>query len=227
MSNAIQRALACCEALNATGLLAAPLGTQSDATTRMRDLAAAGRAVELVVYWGAWRRARVGAAEEAYLKGLQAVAMTISQTLKVDCRVQLVFTDTHARLNGADAAVVADYEHSVRSALRPPFVLTRMSEIFVADQSFPVEVTGQGAVYDRLLNVLERQARTTFGLDQSDRAAGYMALNILESGHVLERWPLGLFYHVGPTEAALMLPSMPKLHGYAGKPGLKRKPWFS
>lgn len=224
-----ERAVRCCEALNMSGLLRVAVSPRSDTGLRFRDLSGSGQHCHLIAYWGIWRDGDFGGDERALLEGLSRVAQILADALAIDASVQLIVTDTHARLNGVPQELIDGCMVALKASHLPGVRPSWMSQIA---SSVP-----DGGVIDtlravpggeRLLDQACRQAAKLFpGEDAQARAFAYVAANLNEAPNIFGQWPSGIFFHIGPPELKLMLPSLPMLYGFAGPKSRTSKPWFS
>lgn len=226
-SSSIARAVDCCQQLSRSGCLRVPVSAKSDAGLRLRDIAGSQTPCRLVVYWGAWKSANVGPGHFLFLEKLGRIRRLVETTLLVPATTEIVFTDTHALVNGVDARLVQAAQAALIEALPPGFNLTTMSSLLDGGESISLEDFSQVPGAARLIRFLEAQAAKLFGGDAaSQRASDYLLCNLAEAPMVAAAWPLGLFVHLGPPELRLMLPSLPFLHASSGPGGTTRKPWF-
>jgi hypothetical protein len=227
----MERARRCCEALNDSRVLRVPVSPRSNTGLRLRDLAGANLSCDLIVYWGIWREGPMGVSEHALLNTLSSATDLISYNLGVAAQANLVVTDTHALLNRIEAKQIGQSIAELAAVVPPNVRLTRMSQLAVnptegvSDALAALRSIPGGA---RLIAQAVTQASKLFPSEEAEpRAHAYVRANLAEAPHVFARWPTGIFFHIGPPELKLMLPSLPLLHGYAGPQERTRKPWFS
>lgn len=229
-SDALQRLSKLNGLLNEPGMLRAKLGPQSDAVVRLRDIINGDGKVDLIFYWGAFYKRNRFRAEESLIRYLEDIRAVIAQELEIVVKLNVLFTDTHARLNFVSDAQFSEYFDVMKSKL--PY-LNWTSELLSslvppkADISSPVLDPILG--YDRIVDLLVKQAKKIHPSRESVQgiAETYFSSNVLESAYVLKKFPEGIFLNTGLPEVASILPSMPKLHIYSGPNKRSDKPWFT
>jgi len=221
---------ACRLAVNECEIVRAKISIDSPAMLRLRDLAVAGLPVQLVLYWGIWQRASVGAGEYRFLERLNVLTRAIAANLKVPCELKVIVTDTHAQLNGVPNDVIEAYVASATAAAASVGARADRLSMLMADapavpaNESPHDFTPPQK-WQRLRTILATQAGKLFA-DAEDRAAAYELANLREGGAVLRAFPLGIFLNTGLPELRPMLCSLPTIHIYTGSGQKTRKPWF-
>ncbi len=90
----------------------------------------AGRPLEFVLYWGKGPRAEIAAPDLACLDYLGQLAERVRQAYAPGAVFRLIFTDTHAALNGHPAAAADAYFGAIDAAAQARgFASTRLSDV--------------------------------------------------------------------------------------------------
>lgn len=215
-----------CLELNSNASLKAEVGLRSDAVNRIRDLWASVTEVGLIFYWGCFARDGIGHEENDLVLYVDRIRRMIAQNGPCECHVEVIYTDTHARLNGASEARIASYYESSKSILtREGWGITPLSDIVAGGiVENNDEVLG---FYKREVNILNKQASAIHGEKAGqEMAIKYLSANLLESAYIFRHYPRSIFLHAGVSELTFMLPSLPRLHIFTGENRCTAKPWF-
>lgn len=219
-----------CEAANNAGVLKAKIGPTSGAVLRLRDQCISGDPAELIIYWGAFYPRTDLNEERAFTAMLEHFREIVERTLGIPCEVNVLFTDTHAEINGvSEEQFDAYYIDCMRLLPTSGWTSERLSTL-VGTATTPANwpTDDLSSAYSRVLELLSRQAEALPGAREraSVLARQYFRQNLIESGLVSKRWPAGVFLNTGLPELSVILPGLPKLHVFSGPGNSVRKPWF-
>jgi L-tyrosine isonitrile synthase len=216
-----------CIWLNQSGYLRAATSSRSDVGLRLRDLMVTESPLNFVLYWGVWKRPQLNRSAIRLISRLEEFRSQAVATLGIPTQVQIVFTDTHAAINGVDQETIAKGRVELTKAVPQSFQVCSMSSLVQPSNFIVTWEPDSNSKQRRVADLLVDQANKLFGEDAAaERASKYYVANIKEAPSVAVRWPLGIFLHYGLPELKVMLPSLPILYCLAGAKGSSKKPWF-
>jgi len=224
--SALSSLITLCEALNEPGMLRASVSPRSDAVARIRDLWLSSSTVRLLIYWGCFARDTIGPEEVSLVDYVENVRGTISSLGFSPCEIHVLFTDTHARLNGTEEQRIKSYGESMRLLVeRQSWSMVALSDL-VPPQTVHID-SGYAKVFEREFGILKRQANEIHTSPEGNsKAMEYLASNLSESAALLRNFPDSIFLHAGVSELNFLLPSIPRLYIYSGLRQSTQKPWF-
>jgi hypothetical protein len=180
-----------------------------------------------VLYWGKGPRDVAAQPEVDCLRFLARMAARIATVHAAGAAIDLVFTDTHARLNGHSEARLERYVASVQVlADEHGFVGHRLSSIcepFMADPP-PSEPIPAG-----MRDALEKCAIKWFRGEGSpaEGAQRYFDLNMIEKRAIEATFPQAVFVTFNNSEFRPLFPDhMPIFYMHSLRRGTAVKPWF-
>jgi hypothetical protein len=191
---------------------------------------ATGRAVEFVLYWGKGPRSGASAHEIACLDYLAAMAARIRAVYPEGAVFRLIFTDTHATLNGHAADRMNAYFDSVAAlAAERGFTTCRLGDLLVAhDRDNLFHVEGDLSL-DPMFDRLTRCAAKWYAGEgcAEEGAEQYYRMNLREARVVEIAFPDSVFVTFnGSTFRGLFPNQLPIFYMYSMKRGCAVKPWF-
>ena len=185
--------------------------------------------VRFVLYWGKGPRAQIAAPDHNCLGYLAAFSAAIAREYVNGARMVLIFTDTHARLNGHSD----DHQHRYFSAVAEAATRHGFSHTYL---SLVLRESGVSSVVDdnveiplefreQLLRSADRWYR---GCDSSSAGAlAYYRQNMSERRAVESVYPHAIFVTFNGSDARMLFPpSLPVFYMYAQRKGCAVKPWF-
>jgi hypothetical protein len=183
--------------------------------------------LSFVLYWGKGPRSYACAPELDCLSFLSRLADRVKQAYPLGAIFDLVFTDTHARLNGHGELEMAKYfEDVARHADSDLFRFHRLSDCII---NCGQEVNNPETPTTELLDELEKSASKWFRGEGTPRqaAATYFAMNMRERRAIEASFPRSIFTTFnGSTFRCLFPTSLPIFYMYSIKKGVAIKPWF-
>jgi len=184
--------------------------------------------IQFVLYWGKGPRCTINSHDIECLDFLASFAMRVRETFEPGANIKLIFTDTHAELNGYPPLGIRRYFGDIRiCALKYGFdscwlsELTRIAEPVVGpiDGELPKELEGR----------LIASAKKWYHGDGTaeDGARKYYRLNMLELRAVELAYPRSIFItYNSPDFRGLCPRRLPVFYMYTLRRGCRIKPWF-
>jgi L-tyrosine isonitrile synthase len=185
--------------------------------------------VPFVLYWGKGFRDALADPELQCLDFLASMRSRIAETYKPGTKITLVFTDTHAALNGHSSAGIEAYFGDLeRAARQRGFAICRLGAL--VEQAPPdLEQPADTDLPQGLLAQLVISAAKWFRGSGSpeEGAIRYYRANMIER-QVLERaFPRSIFITFNGSELRPLFPErMPIFYMYSIRHGVSDKPWF-
>lgn len=186
-----------------------------------------GAPIPFVLYWGKGPRQTVCDAEPTCLAYLTSMARRIDEKYAPGAVFDIVFTDTHARLNGHSERAVQAYFRSVEHIADPIlFRSHRLSEVVAYLGGEPPMAEQPD---DETLEKLQRCAAKWFRGEGSpeEGARRYFSMNMVEKRAIEKAFPKSIFVTFNGSEYRCLFPeTMPIFYMYSMKKGFAVKPWF-
>jgi hypothetical protein len=189
----------------------------------------AGEPVPFVLYWGKGPRNHVGAPEAACLDYLDSFASRIRNVYDKGAALRLIFTDTHANLNGHLPQAIEDYIVAVRrKAQAHGFTDCRLADLVRQAREAGIEATGIDPDPHTLQKLSDCAAKWYRGQGSASHGAiEYYRLNMIEKRAVEFAFPQAIFITFNGSEFRSLFPdNMPVFFMYSLKRGVAVKPWF-
>jgi hypothetical protein len=188
---------------------------------------ASERPVRFVLYWGKGPRPVVGTPERSCIAYLGRLLGRVATAHPPGGHLELVFTDTHALLNGHSVASTESYLQSVRQACDAlPVTCTRLSSICSA---LPDPSGVEEPADEALLTLLEPSAARWYRGSGGPRAGAerYLAMNLAEKRAVEATFPDAIFLTFNGSALRGLFPDrLGIFYMYSIKKGVADKPWF-
>jgi len=186
--------------------------------------------VPFVLYWGKGPRCELGEPDTACLEYLGTMAARVRQVYEPGASLKLIFTDTHATLNGHAPKAIEDYFVAVEAAARArTFESCWLSEVvFAAEAAGAIDLTDE-PISDQMREKLAACAAKWFrgGGTAEEGAARYLQLNMVEKRAVQFAFPSAIFVTFNGSEYRCLFPErMPIFYMYSLRRGFGVKPWF-
>ncbi len=192
------------------------------------DAIAIGAPVPFVLYWGKGPRCRLGQADIECLDYLAALIRRVRQAYEPGAAVTLIFTDTHAELNGHSSATTRRYFGAVEGAARQRgFDSCRLGALTRAAGA-PAEAAVDDAPPDLLTLLLMSATKWYRGDGSYEQAAlTYYRMNQIEARAVEHAFPRSIFITFNGSKLRALFPrSLPIFFMYSLRRGVGVKPWF-
>ncbi|MGE0628223.1 MAG: hypothetical protein AB7O43_10395 [Hyphomicrobiaceae bacterium] len=183
--------------------------------------------ISFALYWGKGPRSTLGSPDLACLSYLTGMANRIEQNYENGAVMNLVFTDTHARLNGHSEDVIDSYFSDVADAADPS--LFRFHRLATLVEAVEATHTGWSPPDPETLKRLEACAAKWFrGEGSSEEGAlTYFGMNMIEKQVMAKSFPGSIFATFNGSEYRTLFPdNMPIFYMYSLKKGFSVKPWF-
>ena len=187
--------------------------------------------LSFVLYWGKGPRCDLAQPDIQCLDFLASLSDRVAKTHAPGAALNLVFTDTHARLNGHLRADLRRYFSQVDAAARQRgFDTCWLSEI----ASVPQIAAEKSRLNDEMvpqhtLTLLIASARKWYrGCGSPEQGAvTYYRMNMLERRAVELAFPCSIFLTFNGSELRNLLPEhLPIFYMYSLRRGTSVKPWF-
>ena len=202
----------------------------SDAASMLRiisDSIAREEPVPFVMYWGKGPRTRIAAPDIHCLDYLHALCTRVACSYKRGAALTLVFTDTHAGLNGHSPESILQYFEDIAGAARSRnFQICWLGELLATHRTQPSafsEIPGD------ILGRLTRSAQKWYHGDgtSEEGAKRYFSLNMLERQTIELAFPNSIFITFNGSELRSLFPDhLPIFYMYSLRRGTSVKPWF-
>src|SRR4051794_13730921 len=190
---------------------------------------AAQEAVPFVMYWGKGLRPLLAAPEYACLDYLVTMLQRVGERYQPGARMTLVFTDTHASLNGHSRESVESYFADLDAAARSRgFEVCRLSALMNAVEIESDAVPAEPPSEELLAGLAVSAAKWFRGEGTVEEGAlRYYRANMVER-RVLERaFPHKIFVTFNGSSLRSLFPeSMPIFYMFSVQHGTSDKPWF-
>lgn len=186
--------------------------------------------VPFVLYWGKGPRRGVDAPDTACLDYLALLGARVRKAYEPGAAFRLIFTDTHATLNGHAPHDMEDYFDAVEHAARERgFDGCRLSElVFAAEAADAIDLADE-PVPNEMLQKLGAGAAKWFRGEGTveEGAARYLQMNMVEKRAVQFAFPRSIFITFNGSEFRSLFPErMPIFYMYSLRRGMSAKPWF-
>jgi hypothetical protein len=189
-----------------------------------------GRPVPFVLYWGKGPRCELAEPDTACLDYLASLGSRVRQVYTPGASFKLIFTDTHANLNGHAPEAIEAYFNAVEQAARERgFDTCWLSElVFAAESADAIDVTDEHFP-DEMLHKLGACAAKWFRGEGTveEGAVRYLQMNMIEKRSVQFALPRSIFVTFNGSEFRSLFPErMPIFYMYSLRRGTSVKPWF-
>jgi len=186
--------------------------------------------VPFVMYWGKGPRSSFAAPEAKCLAYLDSMVERIRQVYPVGADVTLIFTDTHARLNGHKPESIASYHAELVEYAAAKGFKTRLLSELIGGIDLPLEEEAAKAVVPgHLMHTLRACAAKWFRGEGTveDGATRYYRANMIERKVVELVYPRSIFISFNGSEMRDIFPEhLPVFYMFSIRHGVCDKPWF-
>jgi hypothetical protein len=188
------------------------------------------RSVPFVLYWGKGPRCELDLPDTACLDYLGMLGARVRKVYEPGATFKLIFTDTHATLNGHAPQDMEAYFGAVEGAARERgFDGCWLSElVFAAEAADAVNLTDE-VIPPEMLQKLGACAAKWFRGEGTveEGAARYLQMNMVEKRAVQFAFPQAIFITFNGSEYRSLFPEhMPIFYMYSLRRGMSVKPWF-
>jgi hypothetical protein len=194
------------------------------------ELMALEEPVSFVLYWGKGPRQRLGGPDIECLEYLGALARRVQEVYKPGAVFKLIFTDTHAELNGHAPHSVREYFAEVGAhAGERGFETCFLSELTRSAETVANFAADHETVPEETLQRLSACARKWY---RGDGTAGqgalkYYQMNMIEKRAVELAFPRSIFVTFNGSDLRSLFPDhLPIFYMYSLRRGFSVKPWF-
>lgn len=194
------------------------------------DALALGEPIPFVLYWGKGPRCRLAEPDTACLDYLSALTARIHEVYAPGATIRLIFTDTHAELNGHTEALIRAYFADVKAVAHERGFetcllseLTRAAEAVFGDD--PNDRIVPGETLDRLCVSAMKWYRGDGTAEEG--ALKYYRMNMIEKRAVELAFPRSIFITFNGSDLRSLFPDrLPIFYMYSLRRGFSVKPWF-
>jgi hypothetical protein len=194
------------------------------------EATAAGLPVPFVAYWGKGPRCRLAEPDLQCLDFLDELAARVRAIYRPGVALKLIFTDTHAELNGHAAAAIDRYIADVEASARQRgFEGCRLSEVIRSAGSLLDDGSKHEDVPEQLLALLCASAKKWYhGEGRPEQGAlAYYRMNLVERRAVELAFPRSIFITFNGSDVRALFPNeLPIFYMYSLRRGFGVKPWF-
>jgi hypothetical protein len=192
---------------------------------------AADEPIPFVLYWGKGPRGTLGAPDIECMEYLALLARRVGEAYPPGAAIKLIFTDTHASLNGHSRSGIRAYFAEIEAcARRHGFAHCWLSQLTLAAETSTTHDVLDDAAPD--VDILEQLATAAakwyFGDETPERAAlTYYRMNMVEKRAVELAFPRSIFITFSGSRLRVLFPKrLPVFYMYSLRRGVSVKPWF-
>jgi hypothetical protein len=186
--------------------------------------------IPFVLYWGKGPRCNLGTPDIECLDYLDSLARRVRAVHKPGAAIKLIFTDTHAGLNGHSAASIRGYFGEIDLKARQyGFDTCWLSQIIRAAEAVATSDRADDALSEETLRRLADSARKWYrGEGTAEHGAlKYYQMNMIEKRAVETAFPRSIFITFNGSDLRSLFPTqLPIFFMYSLRRGMSVKPWF-
>jgi len=194
---------------------------------RLADAIQTRSPITFVLYWGKGPRSRAAAPDVACLDFLASLGRRVEALHAPGVEFGLIFTDTHAELNGHARDVVESYFSDIGTlAAGRGFKCFRLGDIVRAAGPASLD---HAEIDEHHVDLLTLSADKWFrGAGSArDGARRYLLANMIERRAVEKAFPEAIFATFNGSEFDFLFPAgLPRFYMYSLRKGCSVKPWF-
>lgn len=183
-----------------------------------------------VLYWGKGPRCKIDAPDIECLDFLATLARRVRDTYEHGAAVELIFTNTHAALNGHSPKSIDNYFAEVNTHARQRgFTSCLMSRLTQANGARDVLGNVDENIPEDAIRQLSASARKWYNGDGTAEqgALKYYRMNLVEKRAVELAFPRSIFITFNGSELRNLFPErLPIFYMYSLRRGVSAKPWF-
>ena len=186
--------------------------------------------IPFVLYWGKGPRCGLDDPDVKCLDYLAAFAHRVSAVYEPGASVKLIFTDTHARLNGYSEIAIRAYCSVIEiQARQRGFDCCWLGDLIETTQAQAEDYVFDEIVPPDMLTRLSASAMKWYGGDGAAEqgAKKYFHINMVEKRAVELFFPDAIFLTFNSSKFRILFPKrMPIFYMYSLQRGVSVKPWF-
>jgi L-tyrosine isonitrile synthase len=185
--------------------------------------------VPFVLYWGKGPRQHCDMPENDCLDYLKSMLDRVAATYEVGSHLELLLTDTHARLNNHPQQAIDNYFASVRTEASKRGIGSRLLSSLSPDAGTPRSTRVMTIPSESTISALIASASKWYGGRGSSRdgALAYYAMNMRERELVEQNYGTAIFVTFNGSEFRSLFPEqLPIFYMYSVRKGCAVKPWF-
>jgi hypothetical protein len=189
-----------------------------------------GKPVPFVLYWGKGPRCELAEPDTTCLDYLDSLAARVKQVYAPGVAFKLIFTDTHATLNGHAPEAMEAYFTAVEHAARARgFDSCWLSElVFAAEAADAIDLEDEpisAHVREKLGACAAKWFRGEGTVEEG--ADRYLQMNMIEKRAVQHAFSRAIFVTFNGSDYRCLFPEqMPIFYMYSLRRGMAVKPWF-
>ena len=185
--------------------------------------------VPFVAYWGKGPRCNIDEHDLKCLDYLAAFANRVSAVYAPGASIKLIFTDTHARLNGYSDLGIRTYCGAIETqAHQRSFEACSLSKLIETTQAKAEDFIDDDVPEDMLAKLSASAMKWYHGADSVEHGAvTYFHMNMIEKRAVELSFPKAIFTTFNSSKFRILFPKrMPIFYMYSLQRGSSVKPWF-
>jgi hypothetical protein len=191
---------------------------------------ALGTAIPFVLYWGKGPRCKIAQPDIDCLDYLAKLADRVKHAYQPGASIRLIFTDTHAELNGHSPQDMRRYFTDVDAAARERrFDSCWLGPITRAARQAVGDALAYDDVAEETLTRLFASAKKWYHGEgtHEEGALKYYKMNVVERRAVELAFPSSIFITFNGSELRSLFPQrLPIFYMYSLRRGVGIKPWF-
>lgn len=194
------------------------------------DAIAGGAPVPFVLYWGKGPRSRLDQPDVTCLDYLAGLGRRVREIYAPGAAIKLIFTDTHAQLNGHAPHVIREYFTAVDASARERgFGSCWLGDLVrLAEAAGAADQTDDDVAPETLRKLGICAAKWYRGDGTPEQGAlEYYRMNMIEKRAVQLACPRSIFVTFNGSEFRCLFPdALPIFYMYSLRRGVSVKPWF-
>lgn len=212
--------------------------------------------INLIMLWGASSKPRATKSDKDALLYLLHFLNELEYNFKKDCKLSILFTDTHVYLNGYDLNLMESYYLDIKYHLEKHKFTYKYSSDILKNYIYSNGYDGWKAFIDNILNnpielfktteITEEQAYVfkkyakkhcnrlankksinSKTFNEDQASKAYLYLSSIEKKIIEQNFTDSMFITYMNKEEDFILPNLPIVRLYTIKSGLRTRPWFS
>jgi hypothetical protein len=186
--------------------------------------------IPMLFYWGKGPRCEIDGHDHKCMEYLGTLARRIAAVYPPGAAMRLIFTDTHARLNGYSELGIANYFASVETeARRRGLTCCWLSDLIETTRAKAEDYTLGDVMPEEMLAKLSASAMKWYhgqGTPE-EGAVVYFHMNMIEKRAVELSFPDAIFVTFNSSKFRILFPKrLPIFYMYSMQRGVSVKPWF-
>jgi L-tyrosine isonitrile synthase len=187
------------------------------------------RPLPFVLYWGKGPRRHAAGPERDCLKFLRSMLDRIVAIYPPGAALELLLTDTHAKLNNHSQPAIDDYFTAIRAEAGRCGFSTRLLSSLMASTPLTCSEKYRTLPSEQTLSALIASAAKWYGGTDTPREAAlaYYAMNMREKAVVEKFYEKAIFITFNGSNLSALFPDkIPIFYMYSVRKGCAVKPWF-